>query len=118
MVFERSISGDIYNSEASPLCTRSMASERDIGSSNPLMVTASVMPRSARLSTWSFMSDCKGDITTVSPRTLPPSINAGSWNVSDLPPPVGNIANSEFPSMAARAAFSCNGSPSYVRNES
>ena len=67
IVFERSISGAIYSSEASPLCTRSIANERLMGSSSPLMVTASVMPRSARLSTWSFISDCRGDMTTVMP---------------------------------------------------
>ena len=28
-------------------------------------------------------------------------MSAGSWKVSDLPPPVGNIASSDFPFTAA-----------------
>ena len=43
------------------------------------MVTASVKPRSARLSTWSFINDCRGEITTVSPCMVLPSIKAGNW---------------------------------------
>lgn len=76
------------------------------------MVTASVKPRSAKLSTWSFINDCSGEMTTVSPCTVLPSIKAGNWKVSDLPPPVGNIANSDLPSTAACVACSCSGSPS------
>jgi len=78
-----------------------MARARVMGSSMPLMVTASVIPRSARLSTWSFISDCKGEITTVSPCTALPAMSAGSWKVSDFPPPVGNIANNDMPFTAA-----------------
>ena len=52
------------------------------------------------------MSDCNGEITTVSPCTARASISAGSWKVSDFPPPVGKIASKDFPSTAARAARS------------
>ena len=83
-----------------------------LSSRRPLMVTASVKPRSARLSTWSFINDCRGEITTVSPCMVLPSIRAGNWKVSDLPPPVGNIANNDLPSTAACDACSCSGSPS------
>ena len=72
-----------------------------MGSNIPFMVTASVMPLSARLSTWSFISDCKGEITTVSPCTERPAMSAGNWKVSDLPPPVGNIASNDLPFTAA-----------------
>lgn len=36
-------------------------------------------------------------MTTVRPCTVRPSIKAGNWNVSDFPPPVGKIANRDFP---------------------
>ena len=68
----------MYSREASPSCTRCMDSDLVIGSSIPFIVTASVMPRSARLSIWSFMRDCKGEMTTVSPWTERPAMNAGS----------------------------------------
>ena len=89
-----------------------------MGSSRPLIVTASVIPFSARLSSWSFINDCRGEMTTDSPCTERPSIKAGNWNVSDLPPPVGKMASTDLRSTAARAARSCSGSPSYVRNSS
>ncbi|OPZ98354.1 MAG: hypothetical protein BWY72_00871 [Bacteroidetes bacterium ADurb.Bin416] len=111
MVLERRDSGAMYNKLAEPLLTRSMALARSMGSSKPLMVTASVMPAFSRLSTWSFISDCRGDMTTVNPRTFSPLIKAGSWKVRDLPPPVGKMARRERLSTAAWAAFSCRGSP-------
>ena len=45
-------------------------------------------------------------------------MSAGNWKVSDLPPPVGNIASNDLPFTAAWAARSCSGSPSYVRKRS
>ena len=50
-----------------PSCTLCMDSDLVMGSNIPFMVTASVMPLSARLSTWSFIKDCKGEMTTVIP---------------------------------------------------
>src|SRR5690606_38545823 len=85
-----------------------------MGSSKPLMVTASVIPTFSRLSTWSFIRDCKGEITTVRPFTLSPAISAGTWKVIDFPPPVGKIANNDLLLTAALAAFSCKGSPPKV----
>ena len=102
----------MYSSDASPSMALCIDKARVIGSSNPLIVTASVIPLSAKLSTWSFMSDCNGDMTTVSPCTDWPSMRAGNWNASDFPPPVGNIASNDLPSTAAWAARSCKGSPS------
>ena len=96
----------MYRSEASPSSTRCIDSDLVMGSSKPLTVSASVMPLSARLSTWSFINDCRGDMTTVSPCTERLSMRAGNWNVSDFPPPVGNIANSDLPFMAAWTARS------------
>ena len=110
IVLDLSISGAIYSREASPFVTLSIASDLFIGSSRPFIVTASVIPLFARLSTWSFISDCSGDITTVSPWTAFPAISAGNWKVRDFPPPVGNIASSDLPSTAALVAFSCSGS--------
>ena len=62
IVLERSISGDIYNSEASPSCTLCIDSDLVMGSNIPFIVTASVIPLSARLSTWSVIRDCKGEM--------------------------------------------------------
>ncbi|MNE75099.1 hypothetical protein D3C80_1712250 [compost metagenome] len=106
IVLDRSDSGAIYNSDAEPSSTRSKDLDRSIGSNNPLIVTASVIPRFSRLSTWSFIKDCKGEITTVNPFSLRPLIKAGTWNVIDLPPPVGNTANSDLLSTAAFTACS------------
>ena len=93
--------------EAVPFSTLSKDSERSIGSSKPLIVTASVMEYFRRLSTWSFIKDCRGEITTVSPLTNSPLINAGTWKVIDFPPPVGKIARSDLPFKAAFTASSC-----------
>ena len=73
------------------------------------------MPFFSRFSTWSFISDCSGEMTTVRPRTDSPAISAGIWNVNDFPPPVGKIAKMDCPSNAAFTAFSCNGSPPNFR---
>jgi hypothetical protein len=76
------------------------------------MVTTSMISFFHRLSTWSFIRDCKGEITTVSPFIRLPLIKAGSWNVMDFPPPVGKTAKRDSPSIAASTAFCCRSSPS------
>ncbi|OPZ75358.1 MAG: hypothetical protein BWY80_00184 [Firmicutes bacterium ADurb.Bin456] len=115
MVLERKDSGEIYKIEAEPSSTLSMAFALSTGSNRPLMVTASVIPALSRLSTWSFIRDCRGDITTVSPLTFSPLISAGTWKVMDFPPPVGKTAKRDLLSRAACTAFSCRGSPPKVR---
>jgi hypothetical protein len=90
---------------------RVSALARSMGSSRPLMDTAWVMPRASRLSTWSFISDWRGEMTTVSAFSFSPARSAGTWKVMDLPPPVGKTASSERPSTAAVAARSWSGSP-------
>ena len=104
-------SGEIYRMEAEPFSTRSKDLARSMGSSIPFIVTASVMPLASRLSTWSFISDCNGEITTVSADMFSAAIRAGSWKVRDFPPPVGNTASKDLFSTAALTAFSCKGSP-------
>ncbi len=106
MVLDLRDSGEIYSIEAIPLATRSIASERSTGLRSPLMVTASTIPFSARLSTWSFIRDCRGEMITVRPLEVSPAISAGSWNVIDLPPPVGKIARRDLPLTATLAAIS------------
>ncbi len=96
MVLERSNSGAMYKIYADPFSTLSIAFARSMGSCIPFIVTASVILNFSRLSTWSFMSDCSGEITTVRPLVLMPLISAGSWNVTDLPPPVGKTARKDF----------------------
>ena len=51
MLFERKDSGEIYNMQAEPSSTRSNDFARSMGSNNPLIVTACVMPNLSRLST-------------------------------------------------------------------
>ncbi len=106
MVFDLSCSGAIYSRQAFPLLTLSSASARSTGDRSPFIYTASAIPFFSRFSTWSFISDWRGDITTVKALETSPSIKAGSWNVNDFPPPVGKTARSESPCMAAFTAFS------------
>ena len=115
MVFDRSDSGEIYNIDTDPSATLSKDLLLSIGSSKPFIVAASVIPDFSRLSTWSFIKDCSGEITTVSPFVFRPAISAGTWKVSDLPPPVGKTASNDLFPMAASTAFSCKGSLLYLR---
>ena len=79
IVLERKDSGEIYSKLAPPFSTRSIASLRSKGESNPLMVTASVrLCRFLKTSTWSFIKDCKGEIITVKDRLAAPLIKAGN----------------------------------------
>ena len=113
IVLERRDSGEIYKIDAIPFATRSRASARSTGLNKPLIVTASATLRFSRLSTWSFMSDCKGEITTVNALESSPAMSAGIWNVRDFPPPVGKTASSDSFLRAALTAFSCKGSSLY-----
>ncbi len=78
MVLLRSDSGAIYKRLTDPSNIRSIASLRSNGFSKLLINTALVIFLLNKLSTWSFMSDCSGDITTVNPPSLSPCINAGN----------------------------------------
>ena len=49
------------------------------GSTIPLMVNALKIPFPIKLSTWSFIRDCKGEIMTVRDRFNSCAINAGTW---------------------------------------
>ena len=51
IVLDLNISGEIYNNEAFPLETLSMASALSIGFNMPLIVTASSIPLATKLST-------------------------------------------------------------------
>ena len=106
----------MYNRLAPPSWMRSIALLLSMGSSRPLMVTASVIPFFSRLSTWSFIRDWSGEMITVSPFVFSPLIRAGTWKVMDFPPPVGKTANNDLPSMAAFTAFFWRGSLPYVLN--
>ena len=75
---ERNDSGEIYRIEADPFSTLSKDLALSIGSKSPLIVADSVIPFFSRLSTWSFISDCKGDMTTVNAPVFSPAMNAGS----------------------------------------
>ncbi len=106
IVFDLSCSGAIYSRHAFPLPTLASASARSTGDRSPFIYTASAIPFFSRFSTWSFISDWRGDITTVKALETSPLIKAGSWNVNDFPPPVGKTARRESPCMAAFTAFS------------
>ena len=51
---------------------------------------------------WSIISATSGDTTTVSPG----SISEGSWNVNDLPPPVGSSSSADWP-RSTRSTAHC-----------
>ena len=78
MSYSNNDSGEMYSRDAMPLATRSIAFARSTGLSAPLIVTASTTPFALRLSTWSFISDCNGEITTVSACADFPAISAGN----------------------------------------
>mmetsp|Transcript_115479 Transcript_115479/g.326413 ORF Transcript_115479/g.326413 Transcript_115479/m.326413 type:complete len:244 (+) Transcript_115479:347-1078(+) len=61
-----------------------------------------MMPAWRRLSIWSCISDTSGITTTIGPR-----INAGSWYVKDVPPPVPILTKESFPSRQASMAMRC-----------
>lgn len=79
IVEDRNDSGDKYTSCMSPFSIRSMAFSRSSGESKPFMATAFVMSkRFSRFSTWSFIKDTNGEITTVSCLANDPFIKAGN----------------------------------------
>ena len=51
----------------------------------PEWMAAARMPRASRCCTWSFIKAIKGVMTM----HVPSQAKAGTWNVIDLPPPVG-----------------------------
>ena len=61
-------------------------------------------PSRVMCSTWSVMSDTRGITTTVSPER----VRAGTWKISDLPPPVGRITKTSFRAITALIASSWN----------
>jgi hypothetical protein len=62
-------------------------------------------PRRTSASTWSFISEMSGEITS----TGPGSILAGTWNVSDLPAPVGMTPMQSRPASTVSMIFRCPG---------
>ena len=69
------------------------------------VVDAASMPFCTSVSTWSFISEMSGEMT--SPR--PPRTSAGAWKHSDLPPPVGSTTTESRPSRIAAMASRCSG---------
>lgn len=62
----RNCSGETSTMPMSPKRMRSSTSRRSRGVSMPLTVAAHWMPALTRFSTWSRISDCSGEMTTVS----------------------------------------------------
>ena len=81
-------SGATYSSLMSPRMARASRSEicDDV---SVLLTNVAGSPRAVSASTWSFISEMSGEMTTVSLG----SISAGTWKQSDLPPPVGRTTS-------------------------
>ena len=69
----------------------------------PAWMDSARMPRASRFCTWSFIRAIRGVTTSA----MPSRISAGTWKQTDLPPPVGRIASTSFPSAAAEIISSC-----------
>jgi hypothetical protein len=70
-----------------------------------LSILAAGTPHSVSASTWSFISEISGEITTASPgETM-----AGTWKHTDLPPPVGRTTITSRPPLRCSMASFCSG---------
>ena len=97
-------SGDIYKSFTFPCRKRK---KRLFASSTVHRLSILVAPISCacRASTWSFIKDNSGEITTVTPLL----IKAGIWKHRDFPAPVGIMANTSRCIASASMTSSCPG---------
>ena len=109
-------SGVTYSSRQRPASRSAYTRRRSSGVIEAFRAPA-VTPLATRPSTWSFISEMRGDTTRPTPP--PGSTRAGIWKHSDLPPPVGSTTTLSRPCRFAAIASRCRGgtrdSPSTAR---
>ncbi|CDD13279.1 unknown [Parabacteroides merdae CAG:48] len=71
----------------------------------PEYTAVALIPTRRRLSTWSRIKAISGVMT----RQIPSIANAGTWKVTDLPPPVGIRPSVSLPAQTEWIISSCRG---------
>ena len=99
---EESLSGDTYSIFTPPKMAFSSVAMTS-ACIMPEYTAAALMPLLRRLSTWSFIKAMSGVIT----KHTPGIDRAGTWNVTDLPPPVGISPRVSLPAQTLSIISRC-----------